>query len=283
VSGPKTILEAPQQSPGPVGVAGETHWVAERDRWSRTRRAHEQRLFTRFAVDRSPAARDAIVEQFMPLARKLAGRYRNVEDIEDLEQIAAIGLVKAIERFDPGRGIAFTSYAFPTILGELKRYLRDHGWSVRPPRDVQELAARIDKHTITLQSELGRSPTATELAQRTESTVEQVLEAMQSGTARYAVSLDLPAHDADDPDSRGLEIATDEIGFAGAENAVLLDRLLRELTPREQQVVHLRFREDRTQSEIGEIVGISQMHVSRMLRTALERLQAATLGHGSEQ
>jgi RNA polymerase sigma-B factor len=275
--------EEPQQSRAPIRSTGEARWDTARDRWHQTRRAHEQRLFARYAVERSPAARDAIVEQFMPLAQKLAGRYRNVEDIEDLEQIAAIGLVKAIERFDPDRGIAFTSFAFPTILGELKRYLRDHGWSVRPPRDVQELAGRIDSHTTALQTELGRSPTITELARRTESTVEQILEAMQAGTARRAVSLDHPGHHPHDPDSRGLDIAMDETGFDSAENAALLDSLLRSLTPREQQVLHLRFREDRTQSQIGEIVGISQMHVSRTVRTALERLQATTLAHRSDQ
>ena len=136
-----------------------THLPATREHWCRTHRTNEQRLFARLAADRSPAARDAIVEQFMPLARQLARRYRHVEDIEDLEQIAAIGLVKAIVRFDSERGIAFSSFAFPTILGELKRHLRDRGWSVRPPRELQDRAARVDRVANVLLTELGRSPT----------------------------------------------------------------------------------------------------------------------------
>ncbi|MDA0167256.1 SigB/SigF/SigG family RNA polymerase sigma factor [Solirubrobacter ginsenosidimutans] len=251
----------------------EPRWGVRRDAWYQTRRAHERRLFARYTTERSPAARDAIMEQFLPLARKLARRYANVEEIEDLEQVAALGLIKAIERFDPERGLAFSSFAFPTILGELKRYLRDHGWSVRPPRDAQELAARLDHHTQTLVTELGRSPTVAELAQRTHSSVEDILEALQTAGARHAVSLDQPRHDADDPAGRGLEIPIQDDGFVDVENDVLVNDLLRALDPRDRLIVNLRFRKDLTQREIGEIVGISQMHVSRLLRTALKRLQ----------
>ncbi|MDA0160198.1 sigma-70 family RNA polymerase sigma factor [Solirubrobacter ginsenosidimutans] len=242
-------------------------------------RAHEHQLFARLSADRSAAARDSLVEQFMPLARKLAWRYRGVEDIEDLEQVAAMGLMKAIERFDPERGIAFSSFAFPTILGELKRHLRDHGWSVRPPRGVQELASRISRDSVVLQTELGRAATVAELAQRADGSVEQVLEALQAAAARHSVSLDRSHIHGDGFDDRDLEIASDETGFATAEDAIVLADLMRDLTSREQWVLRLRFREDLTQSEIGEIVGISQMHVSRTIHTALERL--GTASHGS--
>ncbi|WP_053226046.1 sigma-70 family RNA polymerase sigma factor [Solirubrobacter soli] len=253
-----------------------TQDTAERENWHRTARAGEQRLFARLAAEHSPAARDAIMEQFMPLARKLARRYRNVEDIEDLEQIAAIGLMKAIDRFDPERGLAFSSFAFPTILGELKRHLRDRGWSVRPPRDIQELVARVEQSANRLASDLGRSPTVGEIAEHVGNTVEQVLEAMGAANARHAASLDQP-RDADGPGSRGMEIAIDDPGFAAIENAVLVNSLMHDLTQRELVVLHLRFREDLTQVRIAEMVGLSQMHVSRMIRRAIEKLQAAAM------
>lgn len=240
----------------------------------RARRANEERLFARLAAEHSPEARDAIVVQFLPLARRLAGRYRTVEDIEDLEQIAAIGLVKAIDHFDPDRGLAFSSFAFPTIIGELKRYLRDRGWLVRPPRAVQELAARVDYNANALLAERGRSPTAAEIAERVESTVERVLEAMQAATGRHAVSLDQPRQ-ADDLGRHEIAIAIDEAGFGAAEAAMQLDDLMLSLTPHERTILNLRFREDLTQSQIGEIVGVSQMHVSRTIRTALVKLETA--------
>ncbi|MDA0167325.1 sigma-70 family RNA polymerase sigma factor [Solirubrobacter ginsenosidimutans] len=267
------------------GAVAATHWRAQRDRWYLARRAHEQRLFARYATERSPAARDAILEQFLPLARKLARRYANVEELDDLEQVSALGLIKAIERFDPERGLAFSSFAFPTILGELKRYLRDHGWSVRPPRSVQELAGRIDRHTQALLTELGRFPTVAELARHTGSTVEATLEALQTAGARHAVSLDQPRHDDDDDDRAGpgLEIPIEDTGYVDAENDVLVDDLLRTLDPRDRLIVNLRFREDLTQRQIGEIVGLSQMHVSRILRTTLKQLQREALATTAPQ
>ena len=239
------------------------------------RQAEERALFARLAEDRSPATRDALVERFMPLARQLARRYGGGYELEDLEQVAAIGLVKAIGRFDPERGLAFSSFAFPTIMGELKRHLRDHGWSVRVPRDVQERYVRVERATGELATELGRAPTVAELAERAGSTVEQVLEARQATTARRADSLDQPRNGGDDPDAAGIEIAIDEAGFATAEHAAVLDDLLGCLTARERLVLRLRFGEDLTQSEIGEVVGVSQMHVSRLIRRAISQLQDA--------
>jgi RNA polymerase sigma-B factor len=209
----------------------------------------------------------------MPLARRLAWRYRDSDDIEDLEQIAAIGLLKAIERFDPTRGLAFSTLAFPTILGELRRHLRDRGWSVRPPRDLQTLATRVDRDTSALRAELGRSPTLPEIAARVETSAERITEVLQAATARRALSLDQPTNH-DDTRARGLGIAIDETGFLAAENAMLIESLMRHLPRRERRVLNLRFREDLTQAQIGEIVGITQMQVSRTLRAALERLQS---------
>jgi RNA polymerase sigma-B factor len=221
-----------------------------------------------------------LFERYLPLARKLAGRYRNVEDIDELEQVAAIGLMKAVDRFDPERGIAFSSFAFPTILGELKRHLRDRTWSVRVPRALQELAVRVERISTELASELGRAPTVAEIAERTGSTVESVLEALQTATARRAVSLD-QSRDAEDPDACGLDVAVEETGFAAVEDAVVLDELMAVLSDRERAILRLRFIEDLTQVEIAERVGLSQMHISRMIRSAVVRLQAAAMGSAS--
>ena len=251
--------------------AARADWTNQR----RERQAEERALFARLAVDRSPATRDALVERFMPLARQLARRYRNGYELEDLEQVAAIGLVKAIGRFDPDRGLAFSTFAFPTIMGELRHHLRDHGWSVRVPRDLQELYVRVERATGDLATELGRAPTAAELADRVGSSVEQVLETRQATTARRADSLDQPRNGAEDPDAAGIEVAIDEVGFAAAEDAAVLDDLLKVLSERERLVLQLRFGEDLTQSQIGEIAGVSQMQVSRLVRRAIAQLQDA--------
>ena len=196
-------------------------------------------------------------------------------ELEDLEQVAAIGLVKAIGRFDPDRGLAFSTFAFPTIMGELRHHLRDHGWSVRVPRDLQELYVRVERATGDLATELGRAPTAAELADRVGSSVEQVLETRQATTARRADSLDQPRNGTEDPDAAGIEVAIDEVGFAAAEDAAVLDDLLKVLSERERLVLQLRFGEDLTQSQIGEIAGVSQMQVSRLVRRAIAQLQDA--------
>jgi RNA polymerase sigma-B factor len=243
-----------------------------------TRREEERALFARLARERTPAARDAIVERFLPLARQLARRYSHGRDLEDLEQVAAVGLVKAVARFDPERGLAFSSFAYPTIAGEIKRYLRDHGWSVRVPREVQEIYTHIDRATEELTTRLGRTPTATELADRLDSTVEAVLEARQAVTARRAVSLDQPTRAGDETDALGTLVGVEEPGFEAAERSALLDTLLRGLDERERLILHLRFTEDLTQLEIGERIGLSQVQVSRITRTAIQRLQDAAPG-----
>ncbi len=239
----------------------------------RTTRHDDARLFARYRRDHDQATRDALVDRFLPLASHLARRYNCGADADDLQQVAALGLLKAIERYDPERGLAFTSFAFPTILGELKRYFRDHGWTVRVPRDLQELKLRVDTISQTLTSELGRSPTPAELADRANATTEQILEALAAATAHHADSLDRPVSD-DGEDAIGLLAAT-EHGFDHVEDAAFVDGLLNTLSDRERIILRLRFENDLTQAGIGRCLGISQMHVSRLIRRAITTLQTS--------
>jgi RNA polymerase sigma-B factor len=244
----------------------------------RAARAEEdRRLLSRYHHDQDPAAREALVERFLPLARQLARRYQGAgEPLEDLVQVASLGLLKAIDRFEPERATAFSSFAVPTILGELKRHFRDKGWAVRVPRDLQELAVKLDRTTDGLSRELGRAPSADEIAERLGVTTEEVLEAREAAHAYRAVSLDRPRTE----DDEGGDVVADAFGdedpgFVRAEDAATVDRLMRVLTGREREVLRLRFEEDLTQAEIAEQVGVSQMHVSRLLRRSLDRLSAA--------
>jgi RNA polymerase sigma-B factor len=212
------------------------------------------------------------VRRFLPLARHLAGRYPVGADRDDLEQVAAIGLIKAIDRFDPSRGIAFSSFAVPTILGELKRHFRDLGWSVRVPRALQELATRVTRAVEELNGELGRTPTTLEIASYCGISAEQVLEARATATAHRAISLDQSTREDDDEPGRQ-PVGQEDSGYAEVEHAADLDRLLSRLSEREQLVLRLRFQEDLVQREIGERMGISQMHVSRLITNAINTLQ----------
>jgi RNA polymerase sigma-B factor len=249
------------------------HLTSHTRTWSADpqRLREEYDLFAQLAVD--PTMRTAIVERFMPLARQLARRYEGGrEDLDDLEQVAAIGLIKAIDRFDPERGLAFTSFAFPTILGELKRHFRDRTWAVRVPRLLQDRVARIEVLTAELSGELGRAPTVAELATRAAATNEEVIEALQAAKARHATSFDRPRHDGDET----YDVAIVDPGFERAENAVDLAHLLRVLGERDRLVLRLRFREDWLQSQIAEVTGVSQMHVSRLIRRSIDRLHDAS-------
>jgi RNA polymerase sigma-B factor len=241
---------------------------------ARTTRHDAARLFARYRRDRDPAIREALVNRFLPLAHHLARRYHGGADADDLHQVASLGLLKAIDRFDPERGIAFTSFAVPTILGELKRYFRDHGWTVRVPRDLQELKLRVDAISQTLTGELGRSPTAAELAERANATTEQILEALAAATAHRPDSLDQTLRDEGDEVIDFL--AANEPGFERVDDAVFVDGLLNSLTARERIILRLRFEKDLTQAEIGARLGISQMHVSRLMRQAITTLQTTT-------
>jgi RNA polymerase sigma-B factor len=254
--------------------------VARDDRLARD--AEERWLFARYRRGNDPAAREALVERFLPLARQLARRYHRRGDVplEDLVQVASLGLLNAIDRFDPERATAFSSFAVPTIAGELKRHFRDKVWSVRVPRDLNELALRVDRTSELLVHRLGRIPTVSDIADHLDITVEEVLEAREAAAAYRADSLDRPASADDEDGSRLVDmLGGDDPGFARAEQSATVDRLMRALTDRQREIVRLRFGEDLTQSEIGERVGLSQMQVSRLLRQAIARLRETAERH----
>jgi RNA polymerase sigma-B factor len=258
-----------------TGAASPRAYPADPDSRETRTRADRALLERAHAGDR--VAREQLVQRFLPLARQLARRYqRGGESLDDLTQVASLGLLKAIDRFDPARATAFSSFAVPTILGELKRHFRDKGWSVRVPRDLQELAVKLEPVNEALVRELGRAPTTAELAERLGVTVEQVLEGREAAGAYRAVSLDRPRDD-DDDDSDGIGAAFGivDTGFSEAEDAATVEHLMRMLNEREREVLRLRFAEDLTQAEIGERIGVSQMHVSRIIRQAIARLQRA--------
>jgi RNA polymerase sigma-B factor len=238
--------------------------------------AGERRLLERYARDRSPTVREELVDRFMPLARRLAARYAGgAEPFDDLVQVASVGLVKAIDRFDPVRGTAFSTFAVPTILGELKRHFRDRGWSVHVPRDVQERILKVERALADLPSKLGHSPTVQEIAERIEATDEEVLEAMHAAQGHHAVSLDASSSlgDGDDPAPLRDRIGEEDLSFDTVEYGEAIGPVLEEISERDRKVLHLRFVEDMTQSEIAEQVGVSQMHVSRILRATIEKLR----------
>lgn len=233
-------------------------------------------LLRRWRRQGDRAAREQLVRRHLPLARRLAARYggRNSSrpPNEDLQQVAAIGLIKAIDRFDVDRGLALSTFAVPTILGELKRFLRDTTWAVRVPRDLQELALRVDSEAQELERILGRTPTVGELARRVGGSVEQVVEALEARRAHRALSLDAPAGggSSDTPAPGFLDqVGVDDPDLGTAEDRTLLEPCLERLDPRQREILRLRFAEDLTQAEIGARLGISQMHVSRLLRRSL--------------
>jgi RNA polymerase sigma-B factor len=235
-----------------------------------------KQLFLAYQRTGARRERDAVVERFLPLAYSLARRYkRGFEPLEDLEQVASLALVKAVEGFDPSRDIAFTSYAVPSIVGALKRHFRDCGWSVRVPRDLQELAVRVERFNQELATETGSSPTPAQLAQRAGLSVEQVLEAREAYRALRSDSLDQPRF-ADDGEGASLldRLGDTDNEIARAFDRVVLDSLLETLDQRGRDIVRLYYRQELTQGEIGRRLGYSQMHVSRLLRGAIQQLVA---------
>ncbi len=243
-----------------------------------TRSRRESELLLRYQEEGDLRAREELTERFMPLARDLALRYSYTDEpLEDLTQVAYLGLLKAIDRFDGTRGTRFTSYAVPTILGELKRHLRDKGWALRVPRDMQERVLAVNRESEALAKKLGRSPSVREIAKRLGCGVEDVLEAREAANSYEAASLDAPigSADADDAPTVADTVGTTESGYELVEVSDAIAGAWQALPEREQRVLHLRFVEDLTQREIGERVGVSQMHVSRLLRRALDRLQVA--------
>ena len=228
----------------------------------------EKRLFLAYHRTRDPRTRGVLVERYLPLARSLARRYRrSSEPLEDLEQVASLALIKAVDGFDPARDTAFSSYAVPSIAGAIKRHFRDHGWSLHMPRDLQELAVRVEK----LNEEM--SGGAAELAQRAGVGVEDVLEARMAYRALYAVSLDQPQRsEPDDGDTLIDTLDAADTDISSADDRVMLDSLLATLEPRSEQIVRLYYQHELTQAEIGHRLGYSQMHVSRLLRQAIAQL-----------
>jgi RNA polymerase sigma-B factor len=218
------------------------------------------------------------VHRFLPLARKLARRYAGArEPFEDLLQVASLGLVKAVDRFDAERGTAFSSFAVPTILGELKRYFRDLGWSVHVPRGAQEMALKVEEAQQRLTTKTGRPPSVPDLAQYLEMSIEDVLDALETASAHHSTSLDAPRDDGEE-ESGTLADAFGEIDerFELVDASVTIAAAAEELSARERKVLMLRFVEDMTQTQIAEQIGVSQMQVSRILRRALSRLRELT-------
>jgi RNA polymerase sigma-B factor len=237
-------------------------------------------LFARWQRDGDQFAREALVRQFMPLVRNLARRYdRSSEPFEDLLQVASVGLLKALNRFDPERGNNFASYAVPTILGEMRRYFRDCGWSVHVPRGDQERALKVRDAQETLSNEKGHAPTVNQLAQYLELDTEQVIDALQAIHAYEALPLDAPRPGGGEDDSStsyGETLGDEDERYELIELDATLVAALEHIAPRERAMLRMRFIEDMTQTEIASRLGISQMQVSRLLRRSLEQLRALT-------
>jgi len=238
------------------------------------RQLEDERLLRRYHREADLGAREELVVRFMPLARQLAGRYRNSgEPLDDLAQVACVGLLKAIDRYKPERGKGFTRYAVPTMLGELKRYFRDKGWALRVPRPTQELALKVNEALGSLPAKLGRPARPRDVAEAIGVSVEDVLEAMEAATAYETASLDAPRGGADDEDwTHGDAIGGEDAGYELVELGEALQGTLDALPARERLILRLRFERDMTQAEIAKCVGVSQMHVSRLLRRSLDRL-----------
>jgi RNA polymerase sigma-B factor len=232
-------------------------------------------LLRRYHEQGDLQAREQLIEQYMSLVRSLARRYSyRGEQLEDLVQIGAIGLIKAIDRFDLERGVELTTYATPNIIGEIKRHFRDKGWAVRVPRGLQELNVQLSRLVEQLTVQLGRSPTIAELAQASGSEEEEVLEALESGRAYSSLSLSSGGGTEDGEELDPLEsIGTEEHQYDISEDRAVLAPGFRVLDERERKILHLRFFEGLTQSQIAQQVGISQMHVSRLIRRSLEKIR----------
>ncbi len=246
-------------------ATGKTAWDKER--------THE--LFRRYKEEGDMDAREKLVMSHLNLVRFLANKFKNRgEPIDDLMQVGYLGLLKAIDRFDPARGLEFTTYATPTIMGEIKRHFRDKGWSVRVPRRLQELSAKVNQATDELTTELQRSPTVEEIARYLDATVDEVLEAMESSSAYSSVPLEAPgSSDSDDAPSVLDRYASEDSELAFTDDRLVIEEALAGFSPREREVIELRFVKGMTQIEIAQKLGISQVQVSRLLRRTLKKIQ----------
>ena len=237
--------------------------------------ADSNELFQRWQRHGDGRARAELVDRFLPLARKLARRYQGArEPLDDLMQVASLGLVKAIDRFDYTRGTAFSSFAVPTIVGELKRYFRDLGWGVHVPRGAQERALKVEDVQRKLTAKTGRAPSVPQIAEYMELSVEEVLDGLEAAAAHHSMSLDVPREDGEGESGTLGDLFGDVDGrFELAEAGATIAQAAQHLTERERQVLALRFIEDMTQTQIADQIGVSQMQVSRILRRSLARLR----------
>jgi RNA polymerase sigma-B factor len=232
-------------------------------------------LLREYREDGNLAARDRLVEELLPVVRSIARRYAGRgEETEDLMQIASVGLVKAIENFDLDRDVRILAYVLPTVVGELKRYFRDHAWAVKVPRRLKELNQFLTRQLDDLTADLGRSPTIAELAAGAGISEEEVVEALEASRAYSTRSLSATFDDGEEGELESEALRTEETGYAVSEDRALLAKGLRALDARERRIIHLRFFEGRTQSQIATDLKISQMHVSRLLRRAMETLES---------
>jgi len=265
---------------------GDEHGEQSSDRTSSPDRAHARALFARLVelpegnAERA-AIRDQLVRMHLPLVEYLARRFRNRgEPLDDLVQVATIGLIKSVDRFDPERGVEFSTYATPTIVGEIKRHFRDKGWAIRVPRRLQELKLSLTKATSELSQSLGRSPTVAEIAAHLQMSEEEVLEGLESANAYSAVSLDAPDSGDDEAPAVADTLGVQDESLEGVEYRESLKPLLEKLPPREKRILLLRFFGNMTQSQIAIELGISQMHVSRLLARTLAQLRRGLLEDG---
>ena len=232
-------------------------------------------LFRKFKLEGDEEARDQLISSHLNLVRFLAYKFRNKgEPIDDLIQVGTIGLIKAVDRFDIERGLEFTTYATPTILGEIKRHFRDKGWSVRVPRRLQELSAKVNKATEALTQDLQRTPTLDEVADYLEVSIDEVLEAMESGEAYSTIPLETGGSSSEDDAPSVIDrYGQEDTHLSGSDDRIVLAEVLEGFTPKEQEAIRLRFVDGLTQIEIAERMEISQVQVSRLLRRTLKRMQ----------
>jgi RNA polymerase sigma-B factor len=239
--------------------------------WDKTR---TKELFRRYKEEGDEDAREQLIVSHLNLVRFLASKFKNRgEALDDLIQVGTIGLIKAIDRFEPERGLEFTTYATPTIMGEIKRHFRDKGWSVRVPRRLQELSAKVNQTTDELTKDLQRSPTVQEIADHLQVTVDEVLEAMESSSAYSSVSLESGSSNEEDAPSIIDHYATEDAELEGSDDRMLIEQVIGEFSPREQEVIRMRFVDGLTQVEIAEKLEVSQVQVSRFLRRTLKKMQ----------
>jgi RNA polymerase sigma-B factor len=240
-----------------------------------------ERLFERWQKHGDSLAREALVRRYMPLTRRLARRYLSGrEPFEDLLQVASVGLLKAIDRFDTARGNRFAAFAVPTILGELRRHFRSVSWAVHVPRGAQERALEVEKASSALRAKSGRVPTVRQIGEYLELDEHDVLDALQTTQAQDALSLDAPFSGDEDQggDPRLESIGSLDEGYAFVEDSSAVEHALARLSPRERQIVELRFVAEMTQSEIADRVGLSQMQISRLLRRSLHEMRELAEG-----